>query len=84
MSTRRRKDGIWKFSIEKKPDSSDLKSKRVECKKCHTVIVGLVARIKNSCVCVSTNYETCTGSSINIDSEWTTHQPPINVSNNLK
>jgi len=59
MSTGRRKDGIWKYFIEKKQVNSDLKSKRVECRKCHTVIVGLVARMKTHV------YETCTGSSIN-------------------
>jgi len=77
MSTGRRKDGIWKYFIERKPDQSDLKTKRVECKKCHTVIVGLVARMKTHV------YETCTGSStnneyINIDDELgspsTSHQ----------
>lgn len=77
MSTRRRKDGIWKYFIEKKPDKSDLKTKRVECKKCHTVIVGLFTRMKTHV------YETCTGSSINnqftnidneLDSPSTSHQ----------
>ena len=46
MSTGRRKDNIRKFFIEKKSDKNDLKTKRVECKKCHMELVGLVVRMK--------------------------------------
>lgn len=42
MLTGRKKDEIWKYFIEEKPDKSNLKTKRVECKKCHTVIVPLI------------------------------------------
>lgn len=68
MSTGRRKNEIWKYFIEEKPVESNLKTKRVECKKCHTVIVGLVARMKTHV------YETCTGSNNELDSPSTSYQ----------
>jgi len=70
MLTGRRKDEIWKYFIEEKPDKSNLKTKRVECKKWHTVIVGLVARMKTHV------YETCTDSLTNneLDSPSTSYQ----------
>lgn len=59
MYTGRKRDDIWNYFCEVSPDENGLKSKRAKCKRCHTDIIALVARMKNH------YYNSCSNNSTN-------------------